>query len=129
MTSHSLFPLLSSLSDQIADLIAAVLPSTVTISGDTKALSSSGSGSGWIYDSLGHIVTNAHVVKDLVVPLRVKPAGKPQTLGVVVGIDQATDLAVIKINEPGLLTPIEIEKDQAKTGGVLCCDWESSEAS
>lgn len=116
MINHSVSPLLSSLSDQVADLIAAILPSTVTISGHTKALSSTGSGSGWVYDSSGHIVTNAHVVKDLVDPLRVKPAGKPQTEGVVVGIDQATDLAVIKINDPGLLTPIEIRKTKPRLG-------------
>lgn len=116
MTNQIPALLLSSLSDQVADLIAAVLPSTVTISGDTKALSSTGSGSGWIYDTSGHIVTNAHVVKDLVGPLRVKPAGRPQIEGVVVGVDLATDLAVIRVNDSSLPTPIEIRKTKPRLG-------------
>ncbi len=66
-----------------------------------KMLVERGSGSGVIYDSSGHIVTNYHVVaeaQELVVSLsdgRIVP-GKVQ------GVDPATDLAVVKIDANGI---------------------------
>lgn len=110
---------LSSLSDQIAGLIELVLPSTVTIHGDNAALSSSGSGSGWIFDEFGHIVTNAHVVKGLASPFKIKPAGRPQVEGVVIGVDEATDLAVVKSKSKLSLNPIKIRTSKPRLG-ELC---------
>ena len=60
-----------------------------------------GSGSGVIYDSSGHIVTNYHVVaeaQELVVSL----ADGRTVSGRVQGIDPATDLAVVKIDPAGI---------------------------
>ncbi len=64
--------------------------------------------SGFVYDALGHIVTNNHVVKDadrLVVTL---PDGQEREAEVV-GQDPDADLAVIKIDPEGLdLKPVRL---------------------
>ena len=106
------------LSEQIASLVASVLPSTVTISGASQGLRSSSSGSGGIFDSEGHIVTNAHVVNGLVGSLKIKPAGRPQADGVVVGVDEKTDLAVVKCLSPLLSAPIKVRKSSARLGEI-----------
>jgi serine protease Do len=110
--------ILSSLSNDIALLVGSVLPSTVTISGNGLVLGSSSSGSGWIFDQSGHIVTNAHVVKDLVNPLKIKPAGKQQIEGEVIGVDQRTDLAVIKCESLTSLPPIKVRTSSPRLGEI-----------
>jgi serine protease Do len=110
--------ILSSLSDDISSLVSSVLPSTVTISGNGLSLGSSSSGSGWIYDQSGHIVTNAHVVKDLVSPLKIKPAGKQQVDGEVIGVDQRTDLAVIRCASVTSLPPIKVRTSSPRLGEI-----------
>lgn len=110
--------ILASLSNDIALLVSSVLPSTVTISGTALALGSGSSGSGWIFDQCGHIVTNAHVVKDLVNPLKIKPAGKQQVEGEVIGVDQRTDLAVIKCESVTSLPPIKVRASSPRLGEI-----------
>ena len=56
-------------------------------------------GSGWMYDDLGHIVTNAHVVRDAA-RVRVELFDGRVSDAEVVGIDAPTDIAVIKV-DPG----------------------------
>jgi putative serine protease PepD len=61
--------------------------------------SSQAEGSGWVYDSQGHIVTNQHVV-DGATTIKVKlQSGKTYTAKLV-GEDGSTDLAVIKVDAP-----------------------------
>jgi putative serine protease PepD len=56
-------------------------------------------GSGFVYDTAGHVVTNQHVV-DGSTGIKVKfPTGKTYT-ATLVGSDSSTDLAVIKVNAP-----------------------------
>jgi len=56
-------------------------------------------GSGFVYDTSGHIVTNEHVV-DGATAIKVRfPNGKSYT-GTLVGADGSTDVAVIKIDAP-----------------------------
>ena len=65
-------------------------------------------GSGWVYDTEGHIVTNHHVVDDANALTVTFQSGVilPAT---VVGLDPYSDMAVIKVNAPdGLLHPLEI---------------------
>lgn len=67
--------------------------------GVVSILTGTAQGSGWIYDSLGHIVTNSHVVKD---ETRVEidfPSGY-KAYGTVIGADSYVDLAVIKVDAP-----------------------------
>jgi putative serine protease PepD len=88
-----------SLEDAYERVIKQVLPSIVQI--NTKV----GLGSGIVYDSAGHIITNAHVV------------GQATTMNVTLATGSATrnatlvktfgggDLAVIKVDDPSGLTP------------------------
>ncbi|MEM2211034.1 MAG: trypsin-like peptidase domain-containing protein [Nitrososphaerales archaeon] len=60
---------------------------------------SSGGGSGFVYDRLGHIITNYHVVKGADV-IRVKFPDGSSYPAKLVGTDPYSDLAVIKIDAP-----------------------------
>jgi putative serine protease PepD len=65
-------------------------------------------GSGWVYDSKGHIVTNEHVVAGATSITVTLWNGKSYT-GHIVGTDDSTDLAVVKISAPSsLLKPIAV---------------------
>lgn len=58
-------------------------------------------GSGFIYDEEGFIITNAHVVENAV-DISVTLADGIQHQASLIGIDEKTDLALIKINDPGI---------------------------
>jgi S1-C subfamily serine protease len=65
-------------------------------------------GSGWVYDTEGHIVTNNHVVEDAQA-LTVTFQSGTVLSAKVVGLDPYSDMAVIKVNAPnGVLHPLEI---------------------
>jgi serine protease Do len=111
------FKNLSRLSGELSQLVMQVRSSTVVISGAGVALGGS-SGSGWVYDDKGHVVTNHHVVEPYTGRIRVKPAGKPEMIGELVGSDPGNDLAVIRIE--GLeAAPLPIREGPAMLG-ELC---------
>ncbi len=96
---------------------AEVLPSVVKI--DVVGQQGAGSGSGVVLSSDGEILTNAHVVEG---------AGADATLSVsfndgstakatVVGVDELTDLAVIKAEDVDGLTPATIGSSDALAVG------------
>ncbi|MFB8783668.1 trypsin-like peptidase domain-containing protein [Streptomyces albogriseolus] len=94
----------------VAAVAAAALPSTVTI----EAASSSGeggTGTGFVFDKQGHIVTNNHVVADAVDGGNLSatfPNGKKYEAEVV-GNAQGYDVAVIKLkNAPSDLKPLTL---------------------
>ncbi|MGM7445580.1 S1C family serine protease, partial [Streptomyces tunisiensis] len=94
----------------VAAVAAAALPSTVTI----EAASSSGeggTGTGFVFDKQGHIVTNNHVVADAVDGGNLSatfPDGKKYEAEVV-GNAQGYDVAVIKLkNAPSDLKPLTL---------------------
>jgi S1-C subfamily serine protease len=67
-----------------------------------------GSGSGFIWDKQGHIVTNYHVIEDAQ-RIRVTLSDQSTHDATLIGIEPNKDLAVLKINEEGLdLLPIPI---------------------
>ena len=71
--------------------------------GDTGSV-----GSGFVYDNLGHIITNAHVV-DGATKATVTFLDGSQYNAEIIGIDKFTDIAVIKVSEkPRLLHPLQI---------------------
>jgi S1-C subfamily serine protease len=108
---------LASLSQEISQIVAKSLASTVTVYGESANLSIGGSGSGWVFDKDGHIVTNYHVVKELDNPIKVKPAGKPHLIGKLVGIDPETDLAVLSVPFTDL-PALSLRQDQAILGEI-----------
>ncbi len=76
-----------------------------------------GSGSGFVYDSDGHIVTNNHVVQGARSIMVHLPDGT-EVSAEVVGTDGDSDLAVIKVDvDPSILHPVELaDSDQLRVG-------------
>lgn len=67
-----------------------------------------GSGSGWMYDDKGHIVTNYHVIADSDAIEVTLFDGSSHTAQVV-GSDEQNDVAVLKINaDPESLQPVKL---------------------
>ena len=68
-----------------------------------------GSGSGWVLDNQGHIVTNHHVVAGSdFVSVTLSDSKQPYPARVI-GTDPPNDIAVLKIEAPqGLLHPVEL---------------------
>jgi len=87
----------------IADAIAPTVVHIETDSG-RGGFSSRGfaSGAGWIYDTRGHVITNAHVVQSADT-VSVELSSGRVTEGRVIGTDVYTDIAVIRI-DPGYTT-------------------------
>ncbi|HEU4325708.1 MAG TPA: trypsin-like peptidase domain-containing protein [Roseiflexaceae bacterium] len=78
-----------------------------------------GLGSGWLYDTEGHIVTNNHVIDGAQRgQVLVSFSGPFQTLGQVVGTDPDSDIAVVKVEElPEGATPVELaDSNQVRVG-------------
>ncbi|HEX3686264.1 MAG TPA: trypsin-like peptidase domain-containing protein [Gaiellaceae bacterium] len=80
-----------------------VVEITVTEGGTASPIPGGGQaqaqGSGWVYDSDGHIVTNDHVV-DGSTSIKVRFWDGKTYPATVVGTDKSTDLAVIKVDAP-----------------------------
>ncbi len=99
---------LEAMSASMRDIAAAVEPAVVHISvaGDAKGRLGSRaftqSGSGWIWDAGGNIVTNAHVV-DGATELQVQLHDGSLHPATLVGLDPRTDSAVLHIRADGLL--------------------------
>ncbi|MCF7825098.1 MAG: trypsin-like peptidase domain-containing protein [Candidatus Marinimicrobia bacterium] len=64
-------------------------------------------GSGFIYDEDGYIITNAHVVENAV-DITVTMADGSSRSAEAVGIDEKTDLAILKITDPGKYQAAEL---------------------
>lgn len=94
---------------------ANVSPSVVSIG--VQSRTGSGAGSGVVWDTEGHIVTNAHVVEGGE-QVQVTLADGRSYDAEVAGSDPATDLAVLTLtNPPSDLHPITVGDDEALTVG------------
>ncbi|MGY4992022.1 S1C family serine protease [Streptomyces sp. 900105245] len=94
----------------IANVAARALPSTVTIEAESNN-GEGGTGTGFVFDKQGHIVTNNHVVADAVDGGKLTatfPDGKKYDAEIV-GHAQGYDVAVIKLkNAPSDLNPLAL---------------------
>ncbi len=81
-----------------------------------QAVPTEGLGSGFIYDTQGHIVTNYHVVENAT-QVTVAVDTEDCCEATIVGTDPTTDLAVIKITRSGLPTPLSLADSSALTVG------------
>jgi putative serine protease PepD len=89
--------------DSVAGIAQRVLPSVVSI--NTRTVNGGGSGSGFVIDSSGYILTNNHVISEAA-----QSGGKIEVslndgstyIGKVIGRDASFDLAVLKIDATGL---------------------------
>ncbi|MQG20383.1 MAG: PDZ domain-containing protein [SAR202 cluster bacterium] len=79
-----------------------------------------GSGSGFVWDKLGHIVTNNHVIKDADI-ITITFFDGTSTTGTVIGSDPDSDLAVLKINviQDEILKPLTIANSNEVFVGQL----------
>lgn len=89
--------------DSVAGIAQRVLPSVVSI--NTTTVNGGGSGSGFVIDSSGYILTNNHVISDAVLSggkIQVSLNDGSTYSGKVIGRDASFDLAVLKIEATGL---------------------------
>ena len=97
----------------IADTVE---PSVVHISvrerGSRGGWARMGTGSGWVYDDRGHIVTNSHVVKGSTSVMVQFQDGRAVSAKIV-GQDPSTDIAVLKVESVDGLFPIKRAPDVA----------------
>jgi 2-alkenal reductase len=93
----------------IIDIYKRVSPGVVYIQVPEETESTDGgSGSGFVHDTEGHIVTNAHVVRDADL-IRVYFSDDTVAEAEVLGTDPDADLAVLKVDvPPEMLVPIEL---------------------
>ena len=96
----------------------SVVEITVTSAGQASPMGGTdgtqqATGSGFVYDTQGHVVTNQHVV-DGAQSVSVKFANGRTYSATVVGADPSTDLAVIDVDAPAsLLKPLELGDSSA----------------
>jgi 2-alkenal reductase len=79
--------------DGLVALYESVSPGTVAI------ITDQGQGSGFVYDGLGNVVTNYHVIEGATTVEVRFPSGY-MAYGTIVGTDLDSDLAVIKVDAP-----------------------------
>ncbi len=138
---------LSKMDSAVSEVAAAVKPSVVNIS-STKTVKSqgtgtpfsndpffrrffgegpfdrqrqhkqSGLGSGVIVDKNGYILTNNHVIKDAD-EIKVKLSDQREFKGKVIGTDQKTDLAVIRVEATDLPAIKIADSDSLKVGSTV----------
>ncbi len=93
---------LEAISSAQRDLARVVEPSVVHVSsegsfGRDGGFSMASSGSGWIWDEQGHVVTNAHVV-EAADRIEVQLFDGEVRSGEVIGLDLRSDIAVVKMS-------------------------------
>ncbi|MFZ2873016.1 MAG: trypsin-like peptidase domain-containing protein [Phycisphaerales bacterium] len=98
---------LERLNRAVRNVAVSVEPSVVHIQveadrDDTRRFSS---GSGWVFDSQGHVVTNAHVVA-AATQIRVQFADARVVSANVVGMDLTGDIAVLRVDPGPHLIPL-----------------------
>ena len=80
----------------------------VNVHRTSDVIGSNGVGSGFVFDKNGHIITNEHVVENSDIVTVTFLDGRSYNAEVI-GVDAATDIAVIKVNaDPSLLKPLHI---------------------
>jgi len=107
----------SALEQLAVNVYKRVSPSVVHIRVEGANSLESGTGSGFVYDRQGHIVTNNHVVargRRIIVTF----SDDTRAMAEVVGTDPDSDLAVIKVDVPEpLLVPVELgDSDRLQVG-------------
>lgn len=101
----------------VADIAKRVIPSVVSIT--AKSSSGGATGTGFVIDSAGYILTNNHVVADAATTsgkLEVQLNDGKKFSATIVGRDSAYDLAVLKIGATGLTALTFGDSDKVVVG-------------
>lgn len=97
----------------LLDVGRALLSRTVTI--EALAGSDEGLGTGWLFDTRGDFVTNAHVVVGEQA-VRIRARDGTSHVGTVIGIDPKEDVAVVRSSDGFPGTPLPV-RGQAEPAG------------
>lgn len=101
----------------VADIAQRVLPSVVSIS--ARSSNGGGTGTGFVIDSNGYILTNNHVISDAAVDggeIEVQLNDGTTLQASIVGRDSSYDLAVLKVSRTGLTALTFGNSDQVAVG-------------
>lgn len=104
----------------VADIAQRVLPSVVSIS--ARSADGGGTGTGFVIDSTGFILTNNHVISDAAADggsIEVQLNDGTTLAATIVGRDSSYDLAVLKINRTGLTALTFGDSDQVVVGDAV----------
>ena len=104
----------------VADIAQRVLPSVVSIS--ARGARGGGSGTGFVIDSNGFILTNDHVISDADVDggrIDVQLNDGTTLKATIVGRDSSYDLAVLKIDRRGLTALTFGDSDEVAVGDAV----------
>ncbi|MFE9093846.1 trypsin-like peptidase domain-containing protein [Streptomyces sp. NPDC007264] len=103
--------------DSVAGIAARALPSVVTL--HVKGADTAGTGTGFVLDDRGHILTNNHVVEPAADGGRISVTfnGGETAKATVVGRDSGYDLAVVKVGGVSGLRPMPLgNSDNVQVG-------------
>ena len=102
--------------DQAGPAVVHITSRVITYDVFMQPVPQEGTGSGFVYDMEGHIVTNYHVVADAESVSVALAAGGDYT-ATIVGTDSSNDLAVLRIEAEDLPDPIPLgDSDQLRVG-------------
>ncbi len=127
LPADTVFAELDAKDQVLTNLYQRVSPSVVHITNRSQTLDpfqgvvpQEGTGSGFVFDDQGHIITNNHVVAGAD-QLDVLLANGTSLSAQIVGTDEYYDVAVIKINvSPAALTPLQLgDSSQLKVGQTV----------
>ena len=109
----------------LADMVDELSPSVVEVFTETKQVSSwfqeyvtEGAGSGVVLTEDGYIVTNHHVL-DGASTIKVRLNSGQTYTAILIGTDEKTDLAVIKINASGLTAAKLADSSSVRAGDFV----------
>jgi S1-C subfamily serine protease len=114
----------ASLEEEIVKVYRETGPSVVNITNRSyrydlffQPVPQEGTGSGFVYDENGHIITNYHVIANAA-ELYVTLPNETTVPAEIVGTDPSNDLAVLRVEaDPGLLRPIPLgESNELRVG-------------
>ena len=102
--------------DEAGPAVANITSRAIAYDFFMQPIPQEGSGSGFVYDADGHIITNYHVVADADLVSVALAAGGVYT-ATIVGVDPSSDLAVLRIEAEDLPAPIPLgDSDQLRVG-------------
>ena len=99
----------------IINLIEPVIVKIYSSNNSLKKDNESSIGSGFIYDSEGHIITSAHVVKNYI-NIHVILSNDKSYNANIIALDPKTDIALIKIDEKNLTSAKLVSSSNLKIG-------------
>ena len=107
---------LERLSDELVALVARVVPAVVALFGSGRGATSSGSG--FLIDDRGHVVTNYHVVQGMDPVFHTILHAGLRGSATLLGSDPMTDLALLRLHESDGLPALVLREAPARLGEI-----------